>query len=273
MVTTEQTRLSDMPWEDGDEPERPTRTPRRAARHRPPRRRGVIAGTVGVIGELMITLGVLLGLFVVWQIWWTDIEARAHQQEVIAEFQESPEYVEAPEQPGTERYDEPPIPSQVADGEVFATLHVPRWGSDYEVSIAEGVDQATVLDRGYVGRYPRTQMPGEIGNFGTAGHRQSYGAPFYGVQDLQIGDAIIVETTNAYLVYYVTADEVVTPDQVEVLYPVPHQSGAEATERLITFTTCHPLFSTRERWITYGTFDHWVDKSEGRPAELLEEVD
>lgn len=276
MATTEQLRLADMPWEEGtaDDAGGNGRPPRRARRTQPPPRRpSFLAGVIGVIGELMITVGVLLGLFVVWQLYWTDHEAGIIQRQVIEEFEELDDFIAAPEEVAIERYDEPPVPSRVGDGETFGTLHVPRWGSDYRTAIAEGIGQSNVLDRGYVGHYPSTQYPGELGNFALAGHRQSYGAPFHNVQDLQVGDAIIVETSNAYLVYYVTSDEIVLPDQTEVLYPVPHEPGVEATESIITFTTCHPLFSTRERWITYGEYSHWVHKDDGRPVELIEGSD
>jgi sortase A len=151
-------------------------------------------------------------------------------------------------------------------------LHIPRLGPDYgPFSIANGIGLADVLNKGYIGHYPDTQRPGEIGNFATAAHRQSYGAPYKEIEQIVEGDSLIVETDDAYLVYKVTSYEVVDPSQIEVIAPVPNEPGVVPTERMITLTTCHPLFSAAERWITYGVFDHWVDKGSGMPAELLEE--
>lgn len=239
------------------------------SRRRSRPRRGIGSALVGILGELMITLGVLLGLFLVWQLWWTDVEAHSFQAGVLDEWQGTENYITAPEQPGEHRTDAPPIPDAVAEGEILASLHVPRWGHDYNVSIAEGVGMDAVLNRGYIGRYPETQLPGEVGNFSTAAHRQSYGAPYRKVEEIQDDDELIVETDEAYLVYRVVGDEVVHPSQVEVLAPVPNDVGEEPEQRMFTLTTCHPLFSAAQRWITYSEFDYWVDKNDGRPEALI----
>lgn len=234
-----------------------------------PRRRGFFSALIGLLGELMITLGLLLGLFVVWQLWWTDVEAHSFQTGVLAEWQDTPDYVEAPEEPGEQRTDEPPVAEAVAEGEVMASLHVPRLGSDYNVSIAHGVGMDSVLNRGYIGQYPDTQRPGAVGNFATAAHRQSYGAPYRRIEEIQHGDELIVETADAYIVYTVTGDEIVHPSQVEVIAPVPNRVGEVPEDRLFTLTTCHPLFSAAQRWITYSEFEYWVDKNDGQPEALI----
>ena len=59
------------------------------------------------------------------------------------------------------------------------------------------------------------------------------------------------------------------PSEVSVIAPVPGEPGAEPTERLITLTTCHPMFSARERFIVHGVLDYWAPTSDGIPAELL----
>ena len=261
MATSDVTQLTEA-W--------PADEPPRRARPRQRRRRGFLAGLIGIIGELMITAGVLLGLFVVWQLWWTDVEANAYQETVIEEFIANERYVEAPETPATERTDAPPIPDVVDDGEVMGMMHIPRLGVDYRRSIAGGVGMDSTLNQGYIGHYPETQRPGEIGNFATAAHRQSYGAPYKEIEQIVEGDSLIVETNDAYIVYRVTSHEIVQPHQIEVIAPVPNEPGVMPTERMITLTTCHPLFSAAQRWITYGEFDYWVDKSEGMPAEMVE---
>jgi sortase A len=223
---------------------------------------------VGVLGELLITAGVIVALFVVWQVFWTDVTAGRAAESHIEAFEET--LPESPERPGTPQTGEPPAETAPAEGEMFATMFVPTWGRDWRFGIAEGVGREDVLDAGYVGHYPDTQLPGAVGNFALAGHRQSYAKPFFGVDTLEVGDSVIVQTAQAWYVYKVTDSYVVRPSQTEVIAPNPGDPAAEATERTITLTTCHPLWSTRERWIIHGVLDHWIDPDDGRPAEMIE---
>lgn len=240
-----------------------------AARRAQHARRGSSPGLrfVGVLGELLITAGVIVALFVVWQVFWTDVTGARAATGHIEAFEET--LPESPEQAGTPQTGEPPAETAPGLGETFATMFVPRWGAGWEFPIAEGVTRPDVLDAGYVGHYPETQLPGEVGNFALAGHRQSHAKPFYGVDSLEIGDSIIVQTAQAWYVYAVTESYVVYPTQIEVIAPAPGEPGVEATERSITLTTCHPLWSTRERWIVHGVLDHWVARDDGRPAEMI----
>lgn len=227
------------------------------------------ASAVGVLGELLITAGVIVALFAVWQVLWTDVTAGRAATGHIEVFEEM--LPVSPEQPGSPQTGPPPEEPAPAAGETFATMFVPRWGADWEFPIAEGVGRPDVLDAGFVGHYPTTQLPGEVGNVALAGHRQSYAKPFYGVDSLEVGDEIVVQTAQAWYVYRVTESYITDPTDVAVLAPVPGDPGAEATERTLTLTTCHPLWSTRERWIVHGVLDHWIDRSDGRPAELIEQ--
>ena len=93
----------------------------------------------------------------------------------------------------------------------FGALHVPRWGYDYVKPISEGTDRARVLDPLGIGHYTNTAMPGEVGNFSIAGHRTTYGKPFTDIQDLKVGDALVVQTDTAWYVYRVTSSEIVQP--------------------------------------------------------------
>ena len=227
--------------------------------------------TIGVIGELMITLGVLLALFVVWQLWWTDVTAGRIRAQTIADLgwevpvDVAPSVDELPTGP-------PPVLDPVPEGEAFATLLIPRFGEDYVVPVVSGVDKRTILDTGNVGHYTETALPGDLGNFALAGHRTTYSKPFNQIADLQPGDALVVRTEDTWYVYEVTDSLVVMPSQVEVISPVPGLlPGAqipELTERYITLTSCHPMFSARERFITHGVFKYWMPVSAGTPAEL-----
>ena len=250
--------LTDMLDEEQEDP-----PPRRHARTPRP---SVGAAIAGVLGELLITAGVLLALFVVWQLWWTDVEGARSANIAIEQFEET--IPEVPDNTGTPRTDAPPEALSPAEGDVFGTLYVPDWGGDYRMPIAHGVDRASVLDAGRVGHYPETAMPGQVGNFSVAGHRQTHGRPFYSIDSLAEGDSVIVQTAQAWYVYIITSHEIVRPDQVEVIAPVPGDPGAEPSERMLTLTTCHPLWSIAERYIVHAELDHWIPLDDGQPAEL-----
>lgn len=270
-MTESGTGTATSPGPRSDRPARSSR-PQRG----PSRARSRAYGVVGVLGELLITFGVLLFAFLAWQLWWTDVEGNRAQAEIVRELDWQP--VPTPEPTATEsgpvvappRRDEaPPVIAEPEHGTTFATLQVPRWAGEPERPVSQGVDRPTVLDVLGIGHYPGTAMPGDVGNFALAGHRTTFGRPFHRVEELQVGDPIVVRTPDTWYVYRVTSTQVVLPSQVEVIAPVPDQPGAVPTERLITLTTCHPMFSARERFIVHGTLDYWAPVTDGTPAELL----
>lgn len=230
---------------------------------------------LGVVGELLITAGVIIILFVVWQIWWTDVIAGREQSRVVSEFREEiPEPAEEPADEPTEYRSDPPVidtaavKASIGTNDLWGVMHIPAFGDDYEVGIAEGTDLSTVIDKGSLGHYTDTAMPGELGNFALAGHRQSYGAALRNQPDLEAGDPLIVETAEYFYVYRVTEHEIVAPTAIEVLAPVPGNPGVAADGYYLTLTTCHPPFISNERWITYAELDYWMPRSEGTPKEL-----
>jgi sortase A len=253
-------------------------------RNRP--RRAVGSAIVGVIGELLITAGVLLGLFVVWQLWWTDVQAGREHAQILASLDwPEPGPVAPPDTTddgdsdrgpavATRHEGKPPVMDEPADRTVFAELYVPRFGDRYVSPIAQGVDKATVLDRLGIGHYPDTAMPGELGNFATAGHRTTYGKPYHEVADLKEGDPLVVRTEDTWYVYRVTDWEIVWPWQVEVISAVPGVKPGEAlpelTERYMTMTACHPMYSAAQRYVVHGVLDYWAPVSEGVPKELVD---
>lgn len=245
-------------------------------RHSRSARRGAagkaIYHVVGVVGELLITLGVLVLAFLVWQLWWTDVEGNRAQAEIVENLAWEPPPTAAGDTGpviAEPRRDEPPVDAEPAHGVTIASLQVPRWDGEPERPISQGVDRPTVLDVLGIGHYPETAMPGGVGNFALAGHRTTYGKPFNRVAELQEGDPLIVRTPSTWYVYRVTSSAIVTPQDVDVIAPAPGQPGVEPTERVITLTTCHPMFSARERYIVHGVLDYWAPVADGTPAELL----
>ena len=237
----------------------------------------VLSRVVGVIGELLITAGFVIGLFIVWQVWWTDIEANRAQHSKVEQLKEG--WQKPPSNSGTvkigkARTDPPPaVPHTTTVGTAEGLMRIPRFGKDYAHTIEYGTSLKRVLDKGAFGHYEGTAFPGEVGNFATAAHRQTYGAPMRDVDELEAGDPIILETKDAYLVYYMTESSIVSPGQVDVIAPDPKNPSKpqqKATERYLTITTCHPPFVSNERWIVHAKFSHWVDRKDGIPQELAQ---
>ncbi|MGW1890272.1 class E sortase [Streptomyces sp. NPDC002004] len=231
---------------------------RRAARAQKPGA-GVIASRA--IGELFITIGVLMLLFVTYQLWWTNV--LAHQEADGAAHHLQDDWAQGKRKPGV-----------FEPGQGFAILHIPKL--DVVVPIAEGVDKHKVLDRGMVGHYGeganKTAMPdARTGNFALAGHRNTHGEPFRYINRLKPGDPIVVETQDAYYVYDMTSILPQTPPaNTSVLRPVPGGSGFTGPGRYITLTTCTPEFTSTYRMIVWGKMVEERPRSKGKPDALIQ---
>lgn len=221
------------------------------------------------LGELLVTLGVVLLLFLVWQLWWTDVTAGRVQDQLTHQLQSSwqppPRTGPTPTAVPTTANDEPPL--KLADGKAFALIHIPRFGRSYVRPIIQGVE-LPVLDRG-VGHYPGSADPGAVGNFAVAGHRVTYGKPFNQIAELRPGDPVVVETRTAWFVYRVQRHEIVTPDRVDVIAPVPEHQTATPTERIMTMTACHPMYSARERYVVFSLLESRLPKTAGVVPDVL----
>ena len=243
-------------------------TPPEATPRSRPRKTKRRVSVIGVIGELFITAGVLVLLFLGWQLWLNDIIVGGQQEAEAGELSQSWERGEGtgstkPTDPG-----EPAVMTAPGNAEKFAVLIVPRWGADYERSIAEGTGAKDVLNKIGLGHYTGTQMPGEVGNFAVASHRMAYGGGFKDLHQLQIGDHIYVETQDGWYDYVYRSTEYVLPSGVGVIDPVPQSPDATAVDRMITLTTCNPFFSTAERLVAYGVYETWYPRAGGPPAEI-----
>lgn len=255
-------------------PATPVRASRTKRSARKPARKGL--GIAGVFGELLLTAGVVILLYVAWQMWLGDIiigsanNDRGHA--ISREWASSP----APEPPAMIEDDtgatvyEPPLMTAPGDGDYFAQMLIPRFGADYNTAIHGGVSRPVTLDNGWIGVYPDAAMPGQVGNFSVAGHRTTWGAPLNQIDKLRLNDPIVVETQQGWYVYRFRTLEYVTPDRIDVLDPVPQAPGLETGEKYLTLTACSPLYSLAERIIAYGVFDSFQPRAEGLPAALTE---
>lgn len=247
-----------------------------SVRSRPPRRVSV----VGVIGELFITAGVLVFLFLGWQLWLNDLVVGAEQNKAGASLAESladkaPKPTAAPTKSPSAvapDYGAPVVAVAPANAAQFAVMYVPRFGADYVRSISQGVGTVDVLNKNGIGHYPGTQMPGEVGNFAVAAHRTTHGAPFKQVATLEVGDKIYVQTQDGYYTYDFRGLQYVRPSGVGVLDPVPEQAGVAPTDRILTMTSCNPEFSASERIIAYSVLESWQPTSAGAPAAITAAV-
>lgn len=246
-----------------------TAPPTQEATGRTPSR---VWSAVGVFGELLITLGVLLLLFVAYQLLWTNVTAQRAADQVASQLQESwsrpgptDESDESDEaDPGD---DTPEARPEI--GNAFALMYIPRLGDKvWGMPVLESVELSD-LARG-IGHYPTTQLPGEKGNFAVAAHRATNGEPFRDIDRLEVGDTVIVETQDSWYEYSLRRDQIVSPQDTWVIDPVPGDPGATPTDRLITLTTCNPRWGSTTRWIWWGDLTARYDKAAGEIPAAVE---
>ncbi|MEU6877539.1 class E sortase [Streptomyces sp. NPDC046712] len=221
------------------------------------RARNRIAGVISLFGELLITAGLVLGLFVVYSLWWTNVLAdRAADKDgdqVRDHWADSPGALDT------------------KDGIGF--LHVPAMGGD-EILVKKGTDTDT-LNNGVAGYYldpVKSALPQDKqGNFTLAAHRDGHGAKFHNIHKLKNGDSIVFESKDTWFVYkvYKSLPET-TKYNVDVLQPVPKASGKTKPGRYITLTTCTPMYTSDYRYIVWGELERTekVDAARTPPAEL-----
>ena len=226
---------------------------------------------VGILGELFITVGVIALLFLGWQVWLGNVlEGNEQQGQAVALSHEwGKGDIVTPAPPPAERPDpgEPAVGVAPGNAVQFANMIIPRFGADYQRPVAEGIGFYDVLDKG-VGHYPGTEMPGEVGNAAFAAHRTGDGSAFFDIDKLVVGDSIYVETEAGWYRYVVRSLEFIPPTGVGVLAPVPQAPGATPTDRLITLTSCNPVYTADERMAVYGVYDTWYPRAGGAPAEI-----
>jgi sortase A len=207
-----------------------------------------------VLGKLMISVGMGILLFVVWTLWGTGLLAQRDQTRLAAEFERLPPLPVSAKREG--RPSGPPEGFRPAAGEPVFRLRIPAIGLDHIV--VEGVAEEQ-LELG-PGHYPSCRKgferplcteagevwPGERGRVIVSGHRTTYGAPFWALDQLERGDAIETQTKWGAFTYRVSGKEIVPPDSRDIANP----RGTKGYE--IVFTTCNPRFSAAERLIVYA---------------------
>jgi sortase A len=207
------------------------------------------------IGGVIFAFGVLVLLFVAYQLWGTGISTRFHQEALRKQFnhelaiaRKNRETTTSTTVPSSTPTTQPtrgaaPLTPGVApaDGQPIATIDIPSIGVNYVV--VQGTETAD-LELG-PGHYDNTPLPGQPGNAAIAGHRTTYLHPFYNLNELVAGDPIYVTTTQGRFQYDVTAVLVVDPSDLAVLDPTPVAT--------LTLTTCNPRYSAAQRLVAQAT--------------------
>ena len=254
---------------------------------------------VGTLGKVLLSAGILMFGFVAYQLWGTGLETARAQRGLEDEFEEllaaagdpvtpstsvpgtEPTTTEPTTEPTTtEPVDattpttEPttaPAPDEPVrqdlpafrEGDPIAHLEIPDIGVDKYV--VAGVSVADL--RKGPGHFPETPMPGQLGNAAIAGHRTTYGQPFYDINELEPGDDIVVTTLAGRFVYVVTGTVIVRPSDYGDV--VPTRDPDLAT---LTLISCEPRFSASKRIVVTSELDGERSDAVGLPTSYVDET-
>jgi sortase A len=221
-----------------------------------------VRAVVGTIGELLITAGLVILLYVVWTLYVVGAIESGKQADVVAAM-EKQFAISAPTGTPTSTT----VKTKVPTGEVFAILRIPRLGASWAKPVYEGVG-LDVLANG-LGHYPQSDLPGEVGNVAIAGHRAGHGNPLIDIDAIRQGDVLIIETRAGYYVYRVDRYKIVQPTALEVVAPVPEQPGVKPTQRWFTLTSCEPRYGSVTRYIVFSKLEKSFTREQGLPKDYL----
>ena len=219
-------------------------------------------------GLALIALGVAVLLFVVYELFGTNLAEQHSQAKLAHQFQTAvsrpatgtsggsdgpptapkPDGSDLKARPSSHTSAVSPKPAGNPAGEVVPPLPPPGGALDHLVIPAIGVDRYVVegVDEADLqmgpGHYPGTPLPGQAGNVAIAGHRTTFGAPFFDLNELTDGDLIyLTDLSGTTWVYSVEHQWVVAPTDVAIL---GRTRGAD-----LTLTTCNPRFLATSRLV------------------------
>jgi sortase A len=262
----------------------PARHSHGAARARLGTQDRVLLGLRG-LGQTLITGGLVILLFVAYEVWISNIFASYKRHRVENDLVQAWAGNKDPLAglPGAGQ-------KSIPVGTAIANLYIPRFGDDFHFPIVQGTDDNSLSEG--VGHYDNTPLPCapgltapgsttacQPGNFSVAGHRVGKGEPFLNMDQLKPGDAVVVQTKTEWFVYTMLGDtstgnpgvpgtqptapaeaanynvvgqETVEPSDGKVLLPVPNKPDVAPTAYLLTMTTCTPKFSATKRLIVHA---------------------
>ena len=209
---------------------------------------------LGGLGEVLITLGLVIALYAVYELWWSNITAgqqiRRNSAALLRTWADAPAPAAA-------------APSDaIAPGQSFGFLYIPAFGTDWRALIMQSVDRTRVLNTGAVGHYtqPPSALPWDAtGNFAIAGHRDGHGMIFRDLDQLTAGERVYVQTQYGWFVYQLDREASSVPiNDVGAVAPIPAGSGFTKPGRYITLTTCTPIYIDSSRMVWWG---HLVEQT------------
>jgi sortase A len=225
--------------------------------------------TIAAIGRALVTIGLLILLFVAYQLWGTGVFAARAQARLDRDFEQARRAYQSQQVATTTTTTAPggttvpprattttapltrPAPPIPPAGEVGGRIRIPEIGVDW--SFVEGVSRSDLMKG--PGHYPETPFPGTLGNAAIAGHRTTYGQPFHNLDELEPGDEIVIETLAGTFTYEMTEQLIVRPTQIEVVANTP--------DAQLTLTSCHPKGSASQRIVVKAKL---VPNKSARPA-------
>ncbi|TLS44798.1 class E sortase [Streptomyces montanus] len=242
------------------------------------RRRARYARVLWTGAEVLVTLGLVLLLLVVHQLWWTNRQAQEGAERKVQALEREWEGegdggssgptdsgggsggADGSSRRAQSSGPDPAIASAPATrprwDQAYAILTIPRLG--LRVPVAEGISKPNVLNKGYVGHYPDTAQPGRAGNVALAGHRNAHGEPFRHIDRLRRGDRLKVETRTATYTYVVDGTLAQTSSRDGgVIRDIPRSAvhpryGYTDPGYYITLTTCTPEYTSKYRLVVWG---------------------
>jgi sortase A len=168
--------------------------------------------------------------YIAWSLWGTGLHTAAAQEELRNEF--TSELREGPADPST-------APDIVPLGDAYAQLQIPA--IDVNFMVVQGTGYEDLKDG--PGHYPDTADPwDDKGRVGIAGHRTTYQAPFFDLEQLRGGDEITLRTRYGTYVY-----------EVDRVFVIPSAGSGrvlvQTPRPTLVLTTCNPKYSSAERLI------------------------
>ena len=233
----------------------------------------VVRRTIAAIGRTLVTLGLLILLFVSYELWGTGIFTARAQSNLKHKFAEQLQKVHdnptltppttgtSPTTPGHPKPTTTINPATLVappEGQAIGKIDIPKINVHWV--FVEGVQLTDLADG--PGHYPGTPLPGQIGNAAIAGHRTTHGAPFFHIDELRTGDRINITTFAGTFVYAVSKDPF--PVQPTDYYVVDNTPDAE-----LTLTSCHPQYSAAQRLIVKAKLVRNLSSKPVRPPKVV----
>ena len=215
------------------------------------------ARSLGAVGRFMIRAGILILLFVVYQLWGTGIHTAQAQKDLARQFKAQQEAAtngstdSTATTAGPNPTIAPPAPAAALPapepGQPIGQITIPQIGADFYM--VEGTDLRWLKEG--PGHFSGTPLPGQAGNAGIAGHRTTYKAPFNRIDELQPGDQITITTLQGTFTYEVVpqpgSDPSAPPSGHRIVSPSAVEILDDKGDNRLTLMACTPKYSASQR--------------------------